>query len=350
MRTDHSQRLASGIELRERLAALRASLDRAGCFAPAPWFLVRDITLVLLVYATAYAVLLMDPVPALRVAALLLLAFVSVQAGFVAHEAGHGAITRNRWGAALIGYVFNTLLTGLTYSHFQSIHRRHHAHTNEVGRDPDIAGKVFGLHAAAARAKRGLGAFITRRQSWMIWILVSLQGFSLKFDSVQEMWQEPRTTRLDQCVLLLHVALWFGLPVWVLGAGDALLNYLLMTWFVGPYLGAIFIVNHIGMRVIEPGESWTHMQRQLAVTRNLRGGPFNDFLFGGLNSHIEHHLFPTIPTARLGVARPLLREFCRRNDVPYHETSWLGATREVREHLLRMAALVPRRAERQGSA
>ncbi len=54
-----------------------------------------------------------------------------------------------------------------------------------------------------------------------------------------------------------------------------------------------------------------------------------DFLFGGLNNHIEHHLFPTLPRKGLRRARRITRDFCRRHGVPYRETSWPRAAAEV---------------------
>ncbi|TMH63877.1 MAG: hypothetical protein E6H57_16515 [Betaproteobacteria bacterium] len=67
----------------------------------------------------------------------------------------------------------------------------------------------------------------------------------------------------------------------------------------------------------------------------------DDFLFGGLNNHIEHHLFPSMPTARLRSARRITREFCRRHGIAYSEMSWFAAAREVARHFNAMSAFVP---------
>ena len=40
------------------------------------------------------------------------------------------------------------------------------------------------MYAQSAREKRGLGKLITRHQAVLIWILVWLQGFTLKIDSI----------------------------------------------------------------------------------------------------------------------------------------------------------------------
>jgi fatty acid desaturase len=264
-----------------------------------------------------------------------------VHAAFLAHEAGHGAITRNRPLSAGIGQVFDTLLTGLSYSYYQSTHRAHHRHTNERAGDPDMQSQLFGLYVQSAQAKRGLGRYVARHQACLIWILVWLQGFTFKADSARYLAAHARTTRTDQVVLVAHYALWLVLPILVLGPVDALCNYALMTFFIGGYTGSLFLVNHIGTRVIEPDESVPYALHEIAVTRNLGSSRLAAVLTGGLSNHIEHHLFPSIPTARLRSAREITREFCRRHGIAYREVSWLAAVGEVVRHLRAMSAQVP---------
>jgi len=320
---------------------LREELMRAGCFRRAPMRSFVFGAFLLASYACAYSVLLAAPAPLVRAAALVTLAFISVQAGFLAHEAGHGAITRRRRLAAGIGQVFNTLLTGLSFSYFSHIHRLHHPHTNERVRDPDMQSGFFSMYAQSAAAKRGLGALITRHQAVLIWILVSLQAFSLKIDSLRHVLARPRTTRADQAMLLAHAVLWLAVPAAVLGAADAALNYVLVTWIIGPYLGTIFLVNHIGTRVVEPGEPVAFLEHELGATRNLGTGRVQDVLFGGLNNHVEHHLFPAVPSARLPLARRITRAFCHRHGLAYREMSWLQAAREVTRHFSAMSSFAP---------
>jgi fatty acid desaturase len=321
---------------------LLADLSEAGCFQPATARSVVYSLFILAGYAASYVFLLSDPGVAPRLFALAALAFLSVHAGFLAHEALHGALTRNHFAAAAVGQVFNTFLTALCYSHFSHIHRLHHPHCNERAHDPDMQSDLFSMYRESAAAKSGLGRFVSRHQSVLIWILVWLQAFSLKFDSVGHLWRNPRSTRVDQAVLVLHAALWIVPPVLWLGATDALVNYAVMTLLIGPYLGTIFLVNHIGTRVVEPGEQVSYFVQEISVTRNLGSTRLHDFLFGGLNNHIEHHLFPSMPTARLRQARAITRDFCRSHDIEYQEMTWWSAAREVAAHFRRISAFVPR--------
>lgn len=48
---------------------------------------------------------------------------------------------------------------------------------------------------------------------------------------------------------------------------------------------------------------------QLYTTRNMRSGIFIDWLWGGLNYQIEHHLFPTMPRNNLSKVNVVWWEF-----------------------------------------
>lgn len=322
---------------------LVAELTEAGCFRPTTWWNVIYAVFVVTGYAAAYATLLTAPGFAVRVAAIVALTCLSVHAGFIAHEAGHGAMTRNRRVAAWIGQVFDTLLAGLCASYFAHIHRRHHPHCNDRERDPDIRSGAFSMYRESAEEKTGLGKLISRHQGILIWALICLQGFSFKLDGVRFVARNLRTTRADALVWSLHVGLWLVLPSLVLGLPAALLNYGLMTLLAGPYIGGMFVVNHIGTRVIEPDEPISFLEQEASTTRNLGPSRLLSFVTGGLSNHIEHHLFPSMPTGRLRAARPIVREFCRRHGIVYRETSWPAAARDVTRHFKAMSAFVPAR-------
>jgi len=322
---------------------LLGELTEAGCFRRAPVRSALYGTFIVAVYAAAYAALLAGPAIGPRLLALAALAFITVHAGFLAHEIGHGAVTRHPRLTEAAGQLFHTFLTALCYSYFRHIHRSHHPHCNDRGRDPDIQSGVFSMYEQSAREKRGFGRFVSRHQALLIWILVWLQGFTLKIDSLKYLRAHREAGRADRWVVAAHFAVWLVPPTLVLGAADALVNYALMTLLIGPYLGTIFLVNHIGTRVVEPGEELHHFFHEIAVTRNVGSTWLHDFVFGGVNNHIEHHLFPSMPSARLRAARRITREFCRRHGVAYREMSWFAAAREVTRHFRQMSAFVPQR-------
>ena len=73
---------------------------------------------------------------ALAIAAFLGLVFT--QLGFVGHDAGHQEVFRSRRANRLLGFAVGNVLIGMSFGWWVPKHSAHHAHPNEIGRDPDI--------------------------------------------------------------------------------------------------------------------------------------------------------------------------------------------------------------------
>jgi len=77
---------------------------------------------------------------ALAIAAFLGLAFT--QLGFVGHDAGHHEVFRSRRANRYLGLAVGNVLIGMSFGWWVPKHSAHHAHPNEIGRDPDIGDAV----------------------------------------------------------------------------------------------------------------------------------------------------------------------------------------------------------------
>ena len=318
---------------------LREQVEAAGCLRPARLASVTHMLIVLSAYVGAYLALLTAPGWGLRFSLLIILAIAGVQSAFIAHEVGHFAVTRNARLVWLMGHVFMTFITGYAQPQYQGKHRQHHAHPNEGGRDPDIEGVgLFTFHPQAACSKRGITKWTTRHQKYLLWFFVSLMPFSSKKDSLIRYFRcSPLRYPAEKIILALHYALWLGPPALLLGVDEAVVNFVLVTWMMGPYLGAAILVNHMGTRLVDADAKMPRLLQTIATTRNLRSNRVCDYLFGGTNNHIEHHLFPSVPIFRLRDARRITRDFCRREGISYREMTWSGAVKDVFHHLEEMS-------------
>jgi fatty acid desaturase len=102
---------------------------------------------------------------------------------------------------------------------------------------------------------------------------------------------------------------------------------------LGPHLAAIFWVNHIGMPLIENVERFSFFEHQYVTSRTIINSPAWDWLFGGLNFQIEHHLFPQVPSIRLAAVQAIVRKHFALHRIPYHGLSWWSAVKSVAAHL-----------------
>jgi fatty acid desaturase len=332
------------LELRDRVAA-------AGYFRPAPWGYAGKTAVLVAVFAGAYAGLLVARGIVAAGVLLLVLAQMTAQLGYIAHDAGHGAITRNRRLARFIGQFGMTFITGFGFSWWMHSHNNHHASLNE--RDEDLAMKystVLAVHERAARSRRGLGRLFLRWQAYYIWFLLPFYHFAMMVDGLAWMARNPKTTRADQLGFALYLALYFAVPTAFIGPRLAAIHWLVTSMIGSIYIALTFIVHHVGKKVFSPGEEFTLFRQQLEATRTLKTWRVFDFYYSGLNYHIEHHFFHQVPHWRYRAMRLEVKAFCREHGLPYQEEGFWEAIANVFRHLDRMARIADEETAPGGSA
>nr|WP_045257574.1 acyl-CoA desaturase [Microbacterium hydrocarbonoxydans] len=250
------------------------------------------------------------------------LGIIFTQIAFLSHEAAHRQILSTgpanfRLARILAGSI------GMSYSWWDSKHTKHHGNPNQVGKDPDIQVDTISFLETDAAQSRGLIRLITRKQGWLFFPLLTLEGLNLHYiglkhlltkKNVKGRWTELGIIALRFAIILIPV--FMMLP---LGMAFAFMGVQLAVF--GVYMGASFAPNHKGMPIIDPNARLDFFSKQVRTSRNIRGGWWATTLMGGLNYQVEHHLFPSMPRPHLAKAREIVRDYCAANDVPYTETS-----------------------------
>jgi fatty acid desaturase len=249
------------------------------------------------------------------------------QIGLLGHDASHLAIFRRAWANWLYGQMAMTLTLGLSFWYWRDRHLRHHVNTNDELDDPDLNGAgVFAFSETQARARTGFSRIVVRYQAYLIVPaaallfspLIRLEGWLYASRRLRGRRRAAELLRLGaSLVVWLAPTYWLG-PTW-LG------TYLLAHSVAGAYSFFVIAPNHKGLPVWAHGVRLTFLERQVLGSRNVRPSPIVDYVFGGLNYQIEHHLFPSMPRANLASARKLIRPFCARHGLPYDELP-LGAS------------------------
>src|SRR3954469_13306561 len=318
-------------------AVLCRQIKAAGLLDRRPVYYSLKITantLLLLAGCTAF-VLLGRSWYQLIVAAFM--AFVFTQIAFVGHDAGHRQITGSRRVDDMLGVLHGNLLVGLSYGWWVSKHNRHHANPNHEGRDPDVGGgSVLALTDGHATARRGgFGRVLARIQAYLFFPMLLLEGVHLHVASVRALLGGPsRRSRTTEALLLGgHLAGYLTVLFVVLSPLQAVAFILVHQCLFGLYMGCAFAPNHKGMPTLTDETQLDYLRRQVLTSRNIRGGRLTDFVLGGLNYQIEHHLFPSMPRPSLRRAQRLIRTFCAQHGVTYYETSVLRSYAQVLRHL-----------------
>lgn len=266
------------------------------------------------------------------------LGFVSSQVAFLGHDAGHRQIASTTRGNDYIGYFVANLVSGVSFSWWLDDHNRHHAHTNDLDHDPNIDYPILAFDASQLPSKKGLARFIVKYQKYFFFPILSLSGINLKCGTIKFMWQNRFPSRAFEAVLIaIHYVIYFGLLVSVLGWWTLPFIAIHMLSY-GCFLGAVFAPNHKGMPMMSGEERRDYLRCQVLTSRNVRAHPVTDFMYGGLNYQIEHHLFPSVPRNKMRKLQRIVKTFCHERSVSYHETGTWGSYQEIMDCLHEVSA------------
>lgn len=301
------------------------------------WYLGRGVILAVgFAGATALLVILGSSPWQLAVAALFGVLFT--QAAFLGHDAAHQQVFATGARNERLSQLIANLVVGLSHEWWARKHGKHHAFPNQVGKDGDIATGALVFDPDDVPARTGLTGWITRRQGWLFFPMLTLEGLNLHVSSLRTVFGSGDVRQRGLEIALLAVRL-VGFPALaLLAAGPAMGAAFLAVQVVvfGVYMGATFAPNHKGMPLLPKEARVDFLRRQVLTSRNIRGGWAMTWGMGGLNYQIEHHLFPRMPSVNLRQAREIVREFCADHHISYTETGLLESYGIVIRYLNRV--------------
>jgi len=266
------------------------------------------------------------------------LAFAFTQIGFLGHDAGHRQIFNGAPRNALFGLAINLLL-GISRSWWVDTHNQHHVNPNDLDLDPHTALPVFAFSEEQARSKRGPLRLLVGYQSFYFVPVLLLEGIGVRTASVRYLVGGKAKDQVAEALLMaLHFVLYVGLLLYALSVWQALLFILVHQALFGLYMGSVFAPNHKGMPLLDSESRLDFVRRQVLTSRDVKAHPLTDFLYGGLNYQIEHHLFPSMPRNKLKKAQTIVRAFCEARSIPYRESSALQSHREILQYLHQVSA------------
>ena len=314
--------------------ALKKQIKKKGLLEKQPGYVSRRIASNFIMLGISIVILFATDLVWVQLLNALFMGFVFVQFGFIAHDVGHRQAFRKTETNDLFGLLHGPLLLGMSFGWWLNKHNEHHAHPNEQDADPDIDFPFIAFSEQDALEKRGFFRWMVKYQAYLFPFLVMFESFSLRFGSLQFLLTRPWKYRLAELVLmLLHFAWFFWLVFAALPVQTAVLFIAVQQAFFGLYLASVFAPNHKGMLIVEEDMNLDFMLKQILTARNVQSHPLTDYLYGGLNFQIEHHLFPTMAENKLREAQAIIKQFCAEHRIPYYETSVARSYVEILQYL-----------------
>jgi len=325
--------------------ALALQVRAMGLLDRRPGYYRVKITLTIVAFFAGWALFVFvgNSWAALAVAPLIGLMFT--QLGFIGHDAGHNQVFCSRRRNRLLGLFVGNALIGLSFGWWVPKHNAHHAHPNELGRDPDIGeGSALPSSDAEEEGRGPVAAWLARWQAPLFFPLMLLRSSGMHVLGINRLARRrDRAAAVEACLIVLHAALYLAVVLWVLSPLKALAFVVVQQAVFSVYLGISFAPNHKAMPIIEPGTAAGFARRQVVTARNISGGRLTTFMLGGLNYQIEHHLFPSMPRPNLRRVQGQVRDFCIETDLGYSEESFVESFRQIVDHLSAAGAATSRR-------
>jgi len=340
---------------------IRQELLRRGLFETRPSFYVLYIFAWLVpLFCGALTCVLAGATPLVRVGGGgALLAAMWQQLAFIGHDVGHNSLSHVQrldtwWGVAL-----GNLAGGISLGWWKRSHNTHHIVCNSIEHDPDIQhmplfavdGKIFGRFWSSYHEKwvntDALARALVSVQHWLFYPVMAVARFNLYVQGFifvacmtsQDHVYAKKYRRVELASLTGFVA-WLAALVWSLPPGERL-PFLLLSHAIAGILHVQICISHFAMATYHgraynsEDDEWFKMQ--LRTTMNVACSPWADFLHGGLQFQIEHHLYPRLPRHALREARALVKPFAAKHGLLYHEPGFLDANVEMSKHMNKVA-------------
>jgi len=233
-----------------------------------------------------------------------LLGLSMTQAGWLGHDYIHGVdkfSMKFRNMAAVAG--------GLSATWWSDKHNKHHALTNEIGVDEDIATDPF-LFPYVPDPENDHP--LRKIQHWIFFIPFSALFALWRIDTMTATINAVETGRKDAKTelycLLFHYA------------------FLLSVFPITVWFPAIFLSGLLSALIVTPTHQNEEMfteyvpdwvSAQFLSTRNaVTTNRFSEWIWGGMQYQLEHHLFPSMPRSKYPLLKPILTKFAEKYNIP----------------------------------
>lgn len=305
--------------------AVRARVDdelrrRGRDYRSFGWALVLEAVVLLTLFVGAWAWRLATG----SYLAAVLGGLVVARLGFAMHSGNHAAVARRSVANRLLGTIMD--FVGGSSLVWQASHQvSHHGRPNVSGHDNDaeIGAPFLRFHPALRRRAihrvqtviLGLGMSVGLVK-WLVSDLAHLRRGRVTHAAFH-------VSRGAWFKVLAFKSLWVAMhvvaPIVVLGPLHGVLTTLVMMAVGAYYMETIFIVNHLQRGLVpRPDAHWAVQQVQGSA--NWRAGSrAANWISGGLNHQIEHHLFPSMSIYLYPTIAPVVRATCAEFGLPYRD-------------------------------
>jgi len=328
-------------------------LKKRGAFLTDGWLYVRlSSIIILLVALSLYSVTHTDSYAWVSLGAVFL-GLAWQQLAFIGHDLGHHVVTHEMKQDDFISIFAGNLIQGISLAWWKHNHNTHHVLTNSIEHDPDIQHlpfmavspkffkSLYSTYYNRIMKFDALGKFFIPYQHFWFYIVMSFARFNLYAQSFIFNLVGPGSRSDKRNIELLSLAgfwCWLSFLLYTLPSLSHILLFLFISHATAGIVHVQITINHFSMSSYEgvpqhSFESDGYIKSQLTTTTNIDCPPWLDFLQGGLQFQIEHHLFPHVTRSHFRYLKKRVEELCAKHGLTYVSKSFWRANYDVLVHL-----------------
>ena len=332
--------------------ALRQQLLERNLFETSTFYYVRLISFLVVLFATSmYLTLFLEQ----RLLGAIVLGAFWQQLAFVGHDVGHNSLSHIRKADLFWGTLLGNLTGGISLAWWKRSHNVHHIVCNSVENDPDIqhvpliaiTQKMFKpfwstYHQKYFRMDNIAARFLVGHQHLLFYPVMFFARFNLYFQSwLLLLSKEKLQFKKLELVSLFGFVVWLSALVLYFPSWTDSLQFLIVSHGLAGILHVQITLSHFymdtyhGRAYNDDSDEWFTMQ--LKTTMNVNCPEWLDWLHGGLQFQIEHHLWPRLPRHNLREARKLVKPFCEKHGLKYYEPTFIQGNIEMMRKLRAVA-------------
>jgi fatty acid desaturase len=280
------------------------------------------------------------------------------QAAFLGHDFGHNGVSGTAQGD-LVGSLAVTMVFGVSAQWWKRNHNVHHVHTNSIDCDPDIQHLPF--LAIDAKIFQGywstyyhkifqfdkFSQFFVTKQHHLYYVAMAVARANLYVQSFMTV-LNPRLNishRILETAALCAYWAWFIALLSFLPDNTTRMIYILLSHSMCGLIHVQITLSHFALPgYYGPGysndDTDSFLKTQFYATMDVDCPEQLDWLHGGLQFQIEHHLLPRLPRHNLRyAAEKYIRPLAAAHNLPYHNYSFFKCNQLVLRNLRQQAQL-----------
>jgi len=259
----------------------------------------------------------------------------------IQHCGNHGAMSTKPWVNQLMGLTDD--LTGGSSLMWRYHHQvSHHIHCNDDAFDEDVI-NAFPILRFDARQPR---YWYHQYQHIYMWITFPFLNLAFQAGDIQGLFDNRTVgatlygaTPFEKATVILgklaHYGLVYALPFFLHGGSSMLSGAAAYVFAQSIVLAATFAVSHNvpEAKPIDEGPTREALYKnhtlerdwgvQQVLTSANWGGVIGNFMTGGLNLQIEHHLFPAISFMHYPAIAEIVKDECEKRGILYNSYATL---------------------------